>query len=224
MSIIEKEFRGQKFFFHETPEARALVEEIFSDNYRVFESNMKFSKGDVILDIGANEGMFSILMSKMFPEARVIALEPVPRTFDALLRNKLINDCPNLRPYNLGVGKPGQRTAEFITNKNGASGGSTAFCTFNPETHEMVEVGLISLDEAFNLYGIERCKLLKVDCEGSEYDILYSSTVLPRVDYMAMEIHINQRLEFRARRADALAVWCANQTKMISIVYCKMAE
>lgn len=222
--ILEREFRGQKFFFHETPEAPALIEEIFSDNYRVFESKMEFSTGDVILDIGANEGMFSILMSKMFPEARVIALEPVPRTYNSLLQNKLINDCPNLRPYNLGVGKPGQRTTELITNKNGASGGSTSFCTFNPEMHEKVEVGLVSLDEIFELYDIDRCKLLKVDCEGSEYDILYPSTVLSRVDYMAMEIHINQRLEYQARRADALAVWCANQTKIISVVYCKMAE
>ena len=224
MSILEKEFQGVKFFFHETPDAPILIDEIFLDNYRVFDSKMGFDKGDVILDLGANEGMFSILIAKMFPYTRVIALEPVPRTYFALLRNKGLNGCTNLEAYNVGVGKPGQKTETMIINKSGQSGGSTSFCTFNPVAHEKIEVGLISLDEVFDLYGIERCKLLKIDIEGAEYDVLYPATVLPRVDFMVAEYHTNTRLDFQARRPEALAVWCANHTKLLSAYGCKMAE
>lgn len=85
-------------------------------------------------------------------------------------------------------------------------------------------MGLISLDEVFDLYSIDRCRLLKMDIEGAEYEVLYPSTVLPRVDYMTIEVHLNHRLDFQSRRPDGLIVWCANQTKLIHADACRMAE
>lgn len=222
--IITHEFHGQTFQFTQTVTAQALINEIFSDNYKVLEKKIEFKKGDVVLDVGANEGMFSIFISMLFPQARVIALEPVPDTFETLKANIALNKCKNIEPYNIGLGKPGQKTATLITNKSGESGGSTALCTFNPETHNKIEVGLISLDEAFDLYAIDRCRLLKMDVEGMEYDILYQSTVIPRTDFFTGEFHFNQRLDFMARRMDALAVWVSNQTKLIHLDLIRMAE
>jgi len=224
MSILEKEFRGQKFSFHETPEAQVLIDEIFSDNYKVLEKNIEFSPGDIILDIGANEGMFSIMMAKLFPQTRIIALEPLPSTYFNLVRNKGLNSCSNIEAYNIGIGPPGKHTDILVTNKNGMSGGSTSFCTFNPDHHVKVEVGLISLDEAFDLYNIDRCRLLKLDIEGGEYEALYPSTVLPRVDFMTAEYHFNNKLDFKSRRPDGLIVWCANQTHLIHADVCRMCE
>ncbi len=222
--IITHEFRGQTFSFTETPEAEVLINEIFADNYKVLEKGITFSPGDVILDIGANEGMFSIMMAKLFPETRVIALEPLPSTYFNLVRNKELNKCSNIEAYNVGVGSPGKHTATLVTNKNGMSGGSTSLCTFNPEHHNKTEVGLISLDEAFDLYSIDRCRLLKIDIEGAEYEVLYPSTVLPRVDYMTAEFHFNNKLDFQSRRPDGLIVWLTNQTKLIHADVCRMAE
>lgn len=44
-------------------------------------------------------------------------------------------------------------------------------------------------------YEIDRCRLLKINCEGAEYEILHNTHVLDRVDYLSSEFHINQRLE-----------------------------
>lgn len=85
-------------------------------------------------------------------------------------------------------------------------------------------MALMSLDEVFEKYGIDRCRLLKMDIEGAEFDVLYNSTVLPRVDFMTAEYHINQRLTYSSRRMDALATWCSGQTKLICVEMCKMAE
>jgi FkbM family methyltransferase len=220
---IDYDFRGINFQFCDTKDAPALISEIFSDNYKVLAKGIDFKPGDVILDIGANEGMFSIMMGKLYPHTKIIALEPIPRTYQTLTENIRLNHCENISHYNIGVGKKGQKTATMIVSKD-HSGGSTAWCTYVPTDHDRVEVGMIGLDEAFDLYGIDRCRLLKLDVEGSEFEILYSSTVLLRVDYMVMECHFNKRLEFEGRRPDGLINWVAGQTELIHYEFCQMAE
>ncbi len=225
--ILTYEFRGITFSFTDTPTAPALITEIFSDNYDVLklevESDLDFPSGSIILDIGANEGMFSIMMAKLFPMTKVIALEPVPTTYAHLLSNISLNSCVNISPYNVGVGKPGQKTCTINVPHN-HSGGSSSLFTFIPTDHYQVEVGLISLDDVFEMYDINRCRLMKLDIEGAEYDALYPSHILPQVDYMVAELHSNRRLDFQSRRMDGLATWVGNQTKLIHVDYCKMAE
>jgi FkbM family methyltransferase len=221
--IITHEFQSHKFYFNNTKDTPALIKEIFSDNYKVIESGLQFGAGDTILDLGANEGMFSILMSKLFPLARIISLEPVPRTFFQLVRNKGLNGCTNIEAYNVGVGKPGQHTSTLNVSKD-FSGGSTSLCTYNPDHHYATEVSVMSLDEVFELYKIDRCKLLKMDIEGMEYEVLYPSTILPRVDNMVMECHYNRRLEYQGRRPDGLITWVGNKVRLIHVEICQMAE
>ncbi len=221
--IIVHRFRDHDFYFHPSIDAQDLIKEVFGDNYCVLKENIEFRKGDVILDIGANEGMFSILMAKLFPQARVIALEPVPRTFTQLMHNVGLNACENISCYNIGVGKPGEMTATVNVSKD-HSGGSTSLCEFNPDHHYRQPISVKRLDEIFDLYGIDRCRFLKMDVEGMEYEVLYPCTVLPRVDYMGIEIHLNHRLEYQARRPDGLRNWLSRQTKLTSVEFCNMAE
>ena len=226
--IITHRFRDRDYYFHDTVQAPDLIKEIFSDNYEVMKAveggTLSFSPSDVILDLGANEGMFSIYMAGLFPQTRIVSLEPVPRTFYHLQANIKLNGCKNIEAYNVGVGKKGQHTVKMVINKVDASGGSSSLITYDPKGHDQIEVGLVSLDEAFDLYLIERVKLLKIDVEGMEYDILYHTTMLPRVDYMVCEIHMNRKLEFESRRMDALAVWISNQTKLLHADCIRMSE
>jgi FkbM family methyltransferase len=222
--VIKVTFRDHEFMFCPTPQAPAMIKEIFSDNYQVLAKGIEFRDGDVIIDAGANEGMFSILMSKLFPSTRIIALEPVPNTYYNLCNNINMNGCKNIEAFCLGLGRNNQPKT-IMTVPNDLSGGSTAWCnTFEPENHTKVEVGLISLDAAFELYGIKSCRLLKMDIEGAEYEVLYGTEMLSHVDYLVMEVHINKKLEFESRRQDGLINWVAKQTKLLSYSLCKMAE
>ena len=223
-NMIEHEHEGRKFRFTETPNAKELIKEIFSDNYKVFERKIKFSCGDVILDIGANEGMFSIMMAAFHPTVRIISLEPVQSTYKTLEANIRLNSALNVESHNFGVGKPGLLSLSFITNKDGQSGGSTNYCTFNPETHERKDGQIVPFDSLFPRFSLDRVRLLKIDIEGGEYDALYPSKYLSRVDYMTAEFHMNRKLEFDGRRMDGLATWVGNQTKLIHVDFCHMAE
>lgn len=221
--IIVHKFRGRAFYFHPSLDAPDLIKEIFADNYCVLKENIKFSDGDVILDVGANEGMFSIMMAGLFPQAKVIALEPVPRTFTQLVHNVGLNACENISCFNVGVSKPGDVSATLNVSKD-HSGGSTSLCEFNPDHHYKQPISVLPLDEIFRRHEIERCRFLKMDIEGMEYEALYPCTVLPRVDYMGCEIHFNARLDYQARRPDGLRNWLSRQTKLISVEFCNMAE
>jgi FkbM family methyltransferase len=220
---IAIEFQSRKFQFAHTPQAQEIVNEVFGDNYHIVQSQLALPPGSIILDIGANEGMFSILMSHLFPEARIIAIEPVPRTFFVMLGNIARNGCTNIECHSLGIGPPGRSSINLNVNKDGKSGGSSSYDTTNAG-HMQVEVTLISLDEVFEHFKIDRCGLLKVDIEGAEYDALYNTTVLPRVDNMVIEIHFNQHLDFQSRRPDALRNWLANQTNLVHVEMCRMNE
>jgi FkbM family methyltransferase len=222
--VIKVNFRDHEFQFSPTKQAPAMIKEIFSDNYQVLAKGIEFRPEDIIIDAGANEGMFSIMMSVLFPQVKILAFEPVPATYFTLCSNIDLNECSNVMPYNFGFGRNNQPKTT-MTVPNDLSGGSTAWCnTFEPENHTKVEVGLISLDAAFELYGIKSCRLLKMDIEGSEYEVLYGTEMLSRVDYLVMEVHINKKLEFESRRADGLLNWVARQTKLLSYSLCRMAE
>lgn len=221
--IIKHNFLNQDFYFNPTPQAQDLINEIFGDNYKVLESGLTFNPGDVILDIGACEGMFSILMSKLFPQTRIIALEPIPRTYHIMMRNIGLNACTNITALNLGAGKTTGKHPMFMC-KDDYSGGGSAIMTFNPDQHEKIEVDVISLNDLWDREKLNRVRLLKIDTEGAEYEILYYSNVLPMVDYYVGENHMNARLDYEGYRMDGLANWIANRTKVICIEFCKMAE
>ena len=49
----------------------------------------------------------------------------------------------------------------------------------------------ISLDDIFKKFNIKKVKLLKIDCEGAEFDILYNSKQLQagNIEYIVGEVH-----------------------------------
>lgn len=219
--IYEVDFRGTRFHFNVTPTAPALLKEIFNDNYKIFEKGLQFGAGDTILDVGANEGMFSILMAKMFPEARVVSLEPVPRTFFQMIRNIGLNGVTNIEPLNVGVGAKVDLQATMNVH-NEFSGGSSLVDTFDPANHEKVNVAIRPLDEFIMRYG--PVKLLKIDIEGGEHDAIYACTKLADVENVVAEIHINNRLASQGHSIEKLAQFISERTKLLFYEKCRMAD
>jgi FkbM family methyltransferase len=167
--------------------------------------------------------MFSIMMAKLFPQVTVISLEPVPRTFFMMIRNIGLNGIMNISSHNYGIGKESGSIPIYV-GKNDWSGGSSSKLTFNPENHIEIQVKVFGLDEIFEKFKIRKCKLMKMDCEGAEYEALYNSKVLDKVEFFAGEFHYNQRLSYDGYRMDGLANWVQNQTKVLQIEGCMMAE
>lgn len=59
-------------------------------------------EANVILDIGANTGMYSLIAKTVNPRAQVFAFEPIKRVFDKLSLNIALNDF-DIRSFEAGV-------------------------------------------------------------------------------------------------------------------------
>lgn len=102
--------------------------------------------------------------------------------------------------------------------------------TPNFESQDIVNVEVVAFDDIFNICKfseiaeIDRVKLLKMDIEGAEYETLYNSTCLSKVDNMVAEFHINTRLETMGYDIDELATWVGSKTRLVYFEKMRMAE
>jgi len=171
-----------------------FADELYQDIYNL--DKMDFQSGDVFIDVGANIGFVSLFVAKKYPDVTVFAFEPAPGTFHAFEQNIVMNDIGNVTAINKAVNGDG-RDLELLIMP-GDSGASNAFGTeevvdrFKRDMGAtVVTVSAITIDQAFVEYEIQKCKVLKLDCEGAEYEVLRNTDVLEKIDHIVMELHIN---------------------------------
>jgi FkbM family methyltransferase len=144
----------------------------------------------VVLDIGANVGFFTLYILSRLPGARIIAYEPVAANFRQLERNLQMNSGYNVSYFQKAVaGHSGNLTLHYNLNE----GYTTAASIYEkPKGNtEALTVTALSLRDVFEQNGLERCDLLKMDCEGAEFDILYNCPreIIDRIGCVVMEVH-----------------------------------
>lgn len=148
-------------------------------------SEFKIRNDDVILDIGAHIGLFSLHASQFCKNGRIFCFEPIKENFEELEKNIKINNITNIIPFNLAVSNTTKKIKIYL---NDDESGHSMFL----ENSEFVEVDSISIDDIFVKYGIENCNFLKLDCEGAEYEIidLLSKNNLKKIEKTVIEYHM----------------------------------
>jgi FkbM family methyltransferase len=136
------------------------------------ESRLLLSAGEgakVIFDVGANAGYYSLhWCSRIHPEGRIHAFEPVPQTFSRLVRNVARNGLEKqIRISNIGLGNEITTTSFFLPKFSGSVAASAK--NLHPEEENIeVVVHIDTLDRYFGMQGLNRLDLMKVDVEGAE--------------------------------------------------------
>ena len=142
----------------------------------------------LVVDVGGNIGCVSLVAARR--GANVITFEPASDNFETLVYNINVNGYQNkITPVNLGVGKPGP-TKLFIHPNN--SGATSSYLEQRGLTEDNYEtVGFISIHDVFNKYDITHCDLLKLDCEGSEKDIIndLDDNLTSKIGQISVEFH-----------------------------------
>ncbi len=223
-NYIEFTYKDHTFkFFDSAENSRAayyICKEIFKGHYDI--KNLNISKNDVMIDIGAHVGMISILYAKLYPELTIYAFEPMPRNYKTLIKNIELNNVTNVIPHNLAITKDGRDISMVIGLNN--TGGATQ-CLNNihlGENHENAEVSSLTLNEVFERYKVSTCKVLKVDCEGSEYEILLNTNVLSSVENIIGEFHINDFLKNQGYTIPKLIEHCKSYGIAPKVQKCNM--
>lgn len=152
-----------------------VIQEVYYLN--CYQYKPEYAKDGIILDIGANIGAFSLLAGE--DGATVHAYEPEPHNYELLVNNLKSENITSVTPYNVAVGKPG--TVNYIEDIQGSS-----HLSFTG-AREGVEVTVVGLDEIVT----EPVGFMKMDCEGSEYDIIKyaSDETLKKIKRIAIEFH-----------------------------------
>lgn len=183
--------KGSEFFFHDiTSRTPGYVSrEMNGDNYKL--SKISFQSGDVVVDVGANIGMFSIFLAKKYPFLKIYAFEPVKETFENMLRNLEINNITVgvVTAVNKAVAKDDKGVSILVSNRESQTNTMIENSGFKNSSQEMVES--ITVPQIFEEYGIIKCKLFKIDCEGCEYESLYNTPdqYFGRIEHFRGEFH-----------------------------------
>lgn len=170
-----------------------VIREMFVENvYQVFPGDLQDT--GVVVDIGGNIGAFSIFVAANGAKT-VHAFEPDTLNFGVLQQNIAANAMEGvIHPHNVGVSREGGtfelrqgQGASFIVGAKKIRG-DAAHRLPSAKT-ELVKT--ISLASVFADSGIPYCDVLKMDCEGSEYNIMDGATcdVLNKATYIVMEFH-----------------------------------
>jgi FkbM family methyltransferase len=132
-------------------------------------------KPEVILDIGSNIGTSILFFREKFPTAKIYGFEPHPETFRILENN--IAGLPSVEVFNYALGGANADVAvpfdgaDFSRFTLAKDVGGDWSGPLSPTACQVKHAG-----EVVNNLGLTKIDLLKIDCEGAEYDVL---TALP---------------------------------------------
>jgi len=130
-------------------------------------------KGNTVLDVGANQGYFTILFSDLVgANGRVHAFEPVPSTFARLSHAVEAAGCENVTVSQLALGEIEEKSSIFVP---GDDGGQAAFVRHQHGSWEKADVQecvveVIRLDDYASEFS--RIDFIKCDVEGAELLVL----------------------------------------------------
>lgn len=163
------------------------------------------TKGKVAFDIGANVGGFCIHAHKNFD--RIYAFEPLVENYNVaeqVLKKLKIN---NVDLFNTAIFSESGKVMKIYSNSDSHISGDVTLVSDGAikEQHDSGQnCETISLKDAMISLGIDTIDYLKLDCEGSEYEILESFHDYDRIAYICMEIHGVYNNERRMRLLNKL--------------------
>lgn len=147
--------------------------------------------GDTFVDIGANEGYFSVIGAvNVGPTGRIITVEPQQRLQTVIERNLAINNIKNAQLVSEAVSdRPG--TADLYISPD-TNTGSTALHQSTRYRLPTESTATTTLTDLFDRLQISHADLVKLDIEGYEFEAVFGAAELfraKRIKALALELH-----------------------------------
>jgi len=148
----------------------------FNNDYRFLQSH-----NETVIDIGANIGDSSIYFA-LNNAKKVIALEPYPYSYNYALKNINVNNLNDkIVLLNAGYGIDSEIKVDYVISNIGSKLASS---------QNGKDIHIYSLKTIINNYNLDNNLLLKMDCEGCEYNLLNEdNNVLRKFKRIQIEYH-----------------------------------
>lgn len=129
-------------------------------------------QGDTVIDVGANIGCISLKLSKAVGQTgKVIAIEPDKSNFRMMQKNLGLNNIKNVLLL-LYAASYEEKTLRFYLANKGSIGMHSGLYNNKVHSSSFVEVPATTIDNITNAINIVRVKLVKIDVEGVEIDVI----------------------------------------------------
>ena len=151
----------------------------------------RLHSGETVVDIGGNVGCFAIeARRRLGASGRVVVAEPAEDCVATLRHNVQINHFTNIDVMPVAiVGRPGP--VELILSDRSLFSSLYEQVDGRPSGVRRQLVDGLTVHQLFERAGIDSCALLKLDCEGAEYDIVdsLSRDLVARIGAVVLETH-----------------------------------
>lgn len=139
-----------------------------------------------VIDVGANVGAATLWFAREAPAARIVAVEPSPDVFPRLLANIRRSHLEGrVTPVAAAIGAAAGVATVMTESWSVATSTRPGIGTGLPI------VGQVSLSQLVDGFGLDGTAVLKLDCEGAEFDTLLSAShdVLRHFQAIVSEYH-----------------------------------
>ena len=174
---------GLRYYVRSGTTDLAVVNEAAFSNPYLGSGYLHLADDAVVVDVGANIGDFTIQAAALCPRGRVYAVEPLAGNVEMIGVNRSLNGLSNVEIAHLALGaNEGEVEIDVV--------GSHSSVHFHADGKKTERVRVTTLARFMEEQGIQCIDLLKLDCEGTEWDILPSSIdILPKIGQICMEFH-----------------------------------
>ena len=170
---------GTKYYLNVRGPDRALLIQIWK--YRVYTRLFDVQKDDIIVDLGAHIGIFTIYAAMKCK--RVVAVEPTSTNFEILEKNISVNKLTNVKALKLAIWDSRKDGDIYISESTSA--GNSAFL----KSDRKEKVKFVTIKDILDMERLRTVDFMKIDIEGCESDAILATPkeTLLRVKKFAIE-------------------------------------
>lgn len=146
--------------------------------------NHELNSDSIVIDLGGYEGIWGQKIINKY-NCNLYVVEPISKYYDILTKKFASNN--KVKTLNAGVSSENKDSIIYIK-------GDSSSCVECDSFSSTEKIKLLTLEEVFKNFQIDRVDLLQINIEGSEYDLLESlvnEKILNCIKNFQVQFHIN---------------------------------
>lgn len=189
IKIINKEGYKLKYRYNTPDEIAVKTCSFYSD--KSVDPFYEFKVDSNVIMIGGYIGFFTIYAASKSPKGKVYSIEPDSENFKLLRDNIELNGVENVVIDQIAIGGD-NGNAKLYLDDNYVGHSTTKY------SENFKYVKMFKLDSYFNYRNIKKCDLLKINCEGAEYEIILNAgeSVFKKISNINISYHNHKVKKF----------------------------
>lgn len=187
---------GIKMYFDYTnPRLSHIIYDVDIEEGKIKQAFLDLIQdGDIVIDVGANIGEYSLIAAqKVKQNGQVISIEPLKETVQTLKNNFQLNNFSNFEIINKVIGNETKKVNLYKQLDGGTMGFVDSSLT-GRNFNKAGEVEMTTIDEILLTRNLENVKVMKIDIEGYEFELLKGakeSLKNKKIKNLIIEVHVN---------------------------------